>query len=120
MATAKKTTKKPAAKSTAKKTAKAAPARPASKTTVKRVTKPAKTSEMRSFAPAPPAEPFFTFRISHQTVYWLVLAALFLGLGVWVVNINDKVQRIYDQIDQTNSAINALPDPSTVKPKAQQ
>ena len=116
MATAKKTTKKPAAK----KTTKAAPARPASKTTVKRVTKSAKAPEMRSFAPAPPAEPFFTFRISHQTAYWLVLAAIVLGLGVWVFNINDKVQRIYDQIDQTNSAINALPDPSTVKPKAQQ
>jgi hypothetical protein len=116
MATTKKTTKKPAAK----KTTKAAPARSVSKTTVKRVTNPAKTAEMRSFAPARPVEPFFTFRISHQTLYWLVLAGIVLGLGIWVVNINDKVQRIYDQIDQTNSTINALPDPNTVKPKAQQ
>lgn len=107
MATAKKPTKKPVTKK--------APSRPAAKTTVKRVSRPAKAPVMRSFAPAEPVEPFFTFRISHQTLYWLVLAAFVLLLGVWVININDKVQRIYDQIDQTNSAINAMPDPKTQK-----
>lgn len=110
MATAKKSAKKPATKK--------APARSTSKTTVKRVAKPAaaaKSEEMRSFAPARSTEPFFTFRISHQTLYWLLLAIVVLALGVWVVNINDKVQRIYDQIDQTNSAINDMPEPTAKK-----
>jgi hypothetical protein len=105
------TTKKTAKKSTA---TKKAPSRPAVKTTVKHVARPVK-AEMRSFAPARPTEPFFTFRISHQTLYWFVLAIIVLALGIWVININDKVQRIYDQIDETNSAVNALPDPSTVR-----
>ena len=107
MATAKKTTKKPVAKK--------APARATAKTTVKRTTKPAKAPAMRSFAVAEPVEPFFTFRISHQTLYWLVLALFVLGLGLWVININEKVQRIYDQIDQTNAAINSMPEPKMQK-----
>ena len=107
MATTKKMTKKPAAKK--------APARSAAKTTVKRVSRPSKTVAMRSFAPARPSEPFFTFRITHQTLYWLVLAGIVLLLGLWVVNINTKVQRIYDQIDATNSVINSMPDPAVQK-----
>lgn len=107
MATAKKASKKTVTKK--------APSRPAAKTTIKRVSRPTKAPEMRSFAPAEPTEPFFTFRISHQTFYWLILAVIVLGLGVWVVDINDKVQRIYDQIDQTNSAINSMPQPKSQK-----
>lgn len=112
MATAKKPAKKPATKK--------APARTNAKTTVKRVSPAAKkqTSTMRSFVPATP-EPFFTFRISHQTLYWLVLAVIVLLLGVWVININDKVQKIYDEIDATNAYIDSLPDPSATKKVAQ-
>lgn len=111
MATAKKTTKKPAA-------TKRAPARSTAKTTVNRVARPAKAPAMRSFAPARPSEPFFTFRITHQTLYWLILAGTVLLLGLWVVDINSKVQHIYDQIDATNEAINSMPEPGLQK-KAQ-
>ena len=97
MATTKKTTKKP--------TVKRAPAKSAAKTTVRRAPNPlSNVKDMRSFKPAQPAEPFLTFRITHQTVYWSALAILVLLLGIWVVNINDRVQRIYDQVDSLNAA----------------
>lgn len=95
MATAKKVTKKT--------TAKRAPSRPAAKTTVRTVVKPASNNRsVRSFRVARPNEPFFTFRITHQTVYWAILAIIILALGLWVIDINDRVQRIYDQIDSIN------------------
>jgi|APMI01.1.fsa_nt_gi hypothetical protein len=100
MATAKKAAKKP--------TTKKAPAKAAARTSVKRVTKRPFAPAMRSFAPARPSEPFFTFRITHQTLYWLVLAIVVLALGVWVTDISVKVQRIYDQIDATNAATDAM------------
>ena len=97
--------KKPAskAKAAAKKPAvKRAPAKSRSATSVKRVsTAPA---SVRSFRPAKPDEPFFTFRITHQTVYWLILAVIVVSLAAWVLSISIKVQNIYDQIDATTRA----------------
>jgi len=99
-------------KTTAHKQAKKAPvkraaAKPVSKTTVR--TKKAPVPEMRSFRAARVSEPFFTFRITHQTFYWLILAVLVVGLAAWVMSISIKVQHIYDQIDATNQAIYTLP-----------
>ena len=93
-------TKKPAVK-------RAAPKRPATKTTVKRAT-PASASH-RSFRVTRESEPFFTFRITHQTVYWLILCGLVLALGAWVLSINNKVQHIYDQIDQATESEMVMP-----------
>ena len=106
MATAKKT----AAKTTKKPVVKKAPSRPVAKTSVKRVAK--KKNEVKSFAVSRPTEPFFTFRITHQTLYWLVLSLFVLALGLWVININDKVQRIYDEIDRTNAEERSIVIPS--------
>ena len=112
------TTKKPTTKSTATKKSialKRAPAKPASTTKVRRVAKNS-PSEVRSFRPARTSEPFFTFRITHQTLYWLILAGLVLALGLWVTDINVKVQKIYDQIDATN---HQMQDSPIVTPKKQ-
>ena len=110
-------TKKPAARATKKAPAKKAPVKKAAtakathnKTVVRRTTKAATSADMRSFRASRPAEPFFTFRITHQTFYWLVLAIIVVGLGVWVLSISIKVQHIYDQIDATNSQTFNLPD----------
>ena len=98
-------------KTTAKKaTVKKAPSKPTTKTRVKRVS--ASAPQVQSFKPAPLEEPFFTFRITHQTFYWLILAVIVLMLGLWVININDQVQQIYDQIDAVNAATEAMPDPA--------
>lgn len=94
------TTKKAATKTT-KKTTKKAPSRPAVKTTVRRASQ--SNAQVKSFTRVKETEPFFTFRITHQTLYWLILSLIVLALGMWVVNINDKVQRIYDEIDQANA-----------------
>lgn len=110
--TTKKTTRKAPVKkaTTAKKPAvKKAPAKAvASKTTVRTVKKAAprtakKTTTMMSFHATRQAEPFFTFRVTHQTIYWLILAFIVVGLAVWVLSISIRVQNIYDQIDATNS-----------------
>lgn len=92
--------KKPSPK---KAVVKRAPAK-STATKVTRVTRPAQT-QMRSFRPAAVSEPFFTFRLTRETLYWLILSAIVLALGIWVTNINIKVQMIYDQIDQTNRQI---------------
>lgn len=49
------------------------------------------------------APSFFAFRITDQTVYWAILGFMVLALGVWIVTINDKVQYLYDQIDEQNA-----------------
>lgn len=99
------------AKAAKKVATKKAPARPIAKTTVKHVAKP-KTPAMQSFVPAPASEPFLTFRITNQTLYWLILAALVLALGMWVTSINIKVQNIYDSIDAVNMQTDALSLPA--------
>ncbi len=46
---------------------------------------------------------FFSFRVTEQTIYWAIVGFMVLALGVWVVTINEKVQYLYDQIDQQNA-----------------
>lgn len=115
MATAKKSTVKKAKATTSKSTAvKRAPAKSsASVTKVKKLSH--QVPSMRSFRLSRQDEPFFTFRITHQTVYWLILAAIVLCLGMWVIDINVKVQKIYDQIDQTNLQTFNMTMPTTKK-----
>lgn len=58
-----------------------------------------KTTADRSFAVSSDRPPFFTYRITHQTFYWVVLGALILALGIWVLTLTVKIQQIYDDID---------------------
>ncbi len=113
MATAKKPTKKTAVKR--------APAKAASKTAVRRVARPA-ANKVQSFQVSKPTESFFTVRITHQTIYWALLAIIVLALGLWVIDINDRVQRMYDQIDslnQTETDMTTNKKPATPQPVAQ-
>lgn len=77
----------------------------------KKTTKKAVHKGYRSFKKASRAEPFFTFQFTQQTVYWLILGVLVIGLGAWVMTLNMKVQAIYDQIEQDSSVI----DTSNIK-----
>ncbi len=93
MATAKKSVKKA--------TVKRAPAKSTAKTSVTH--KVRKTdAPVQSFRIARPADPFLTLRVTRQTIYWAALAIIVLALGLWVVDINDRVQRIYDEVDSLN------------------
>lgn len=42
-----------------------------------------------------------SLKVTVQTLYWLILAGAVLLLGLWVLNIHNKVQGIYDEIDQS-------------------
>jgi diketogulonate reductase-like aldo/keto reductase len=75
------------------------------KPATKRSPKKAVHKGYRSFKKAERTEPFFTFQFTQQTLYWLILGVLVIGLGVWVMALNMKVQAIYDQIEQDSSVI---------------
>lgn len=108
MATPKKsTTKKPAAK---KPTTKAAASKsPAKKTVAKATVSKAATKQTRhhrlfALSIVPDDKPFFTFRITTQTVYWLIFAVAIFSLGLWVLKLNLQIAELYNQIDQNNIA----------------
>lgn len=82
------TKRTPAKKTTAKRT-------PAKKPSTKRTS--AKT--VQSFKLQQSHEPFVSLKITIQTLYWLILAGAVLLLGLWVLDISQKVQAIYDEID---------------------
>jgi hypothetical protein len=71
---------------------------------IKMASKKKKPTEHRSFKKSPSPSPFVTLKFTHQSVYWTILSLLVLALGVWVINLNVKVQKVYDQVDQSRSS----------------
>lgn len=72
------------------------------KSTAKKSTKKAIPAQ-RSFVRSKETRPFFTFRLTHQTVYWLIIGLLVLALGAWVVSLNVRLENLYDQVELLNS-----------------
>lgn len=67
-------------KTTAKKsTAKKAPAKKRS------AAKSTKMPEYKSFKVTNPDVPFFTIRVTKQTIYWSILCILALSVGLWTI-----------------------------------
>lgn len=99
MPTRKVTAKKPAAKSKAA-SARKMPAKTVRKTTVRRK----KAATPQSFKVYKQEKPFFSFKPDIQTIYWGILAAAVLSLGLWILSIHDQVQYLYDEIDRTVEA----------------
>lgn len=99
MAATKKTpAKKTATKAVAKK-------RPATKTTKKAVKKTTKLAVIQgSFTIQADKQPFMSFRLTDQTLYWSIFAVTIFVLGLWVLKLHLAVEEIYDQIDR-NTAI---------------
>lgn len=101
MATAKKSSPK-----TTKPAVKRAPAKARATTKVTKKSSAAQSKSLRSFRPHRTSrEAFFTFRVTRQTLYWLILTGIVLLLGIWVMSISIKVQQIYDQIDASNESM---------------
>lgn len=44
-----------------------------------------------------------SFRLTHQTVYWLIIGMLVLALGAWIVSLNVRLQGLYDQVQVLQS-----------------
>lgn len=102
MATKKPITKKPAPK---KKTTTAK--KPAVKSTKKSA--PSKVSGLKAHIGLRPEETdFFTFRITRQTLYWLVLGAVVILFTVWILQLQQDIQALYDQIDAATIEANSL------------
>lgn len=73
------------------------------KTTSKKVA--THTAPVKSFRVAKPTTPFLHFDFTIQTVYWLILGALFISVALWVASLNLRIQDLYNEIDQTNQSI---------------
>ena len=101
MATPKKpTTKKPAAKKPAAKAATKSPAKRVQASAPK--TKAGGSHRLFAVNIVPDSQPFMTFRLTTQTLYWLIFAVTVLALGLWVLKLNIEIVSLYDQIDQNN------------------
>lgn len=106
MATAKKATQPAATK------AKRGPSKP-TKTTTMRVKS---IAPKRAAAKTTPSSTFFTFRATHETLYWLVLGVVVVLMGIWVLTLTIRVQNLYDQIE-INSAGDTVQTPATIHKK---
>ena len=98
--TTKKSTMKPAKTRAAAATAttKKAPVKKVKKTTSsKKVQKASKKNdEMRSFHVAKDTEPFMSFRITRQTIYWVILIAFIVFAQLWILSLQLEVASLLD------------------------
>lgn len=76
----------------------------------KRTTKTTKKApEMKSFRVAKEDTPFFTFKLTRQTLYWLVLSVVVVAFTLWILKLQADIQDIYNSIDANSSAIIDMP-----------
>lgn len=94
------------------------------KTTTTKRKQPAKSSrrakapQVRSFRVAPENAPFLTFKLTKQTLYWLVLSAVVIAFTLWILKLQSDIQDIYNSIDASNSTIIEVPmDADKIKKK---
>ncbi len=98
MATAKKTpAKKPVTRSTKAKKPTAIKAT-VKKTTAKKTTKVASSKQpaTRSFRVAANERSFTDFRITRQTVYWIILIAFIVFAQLWILKLQIEVATLLD------------------------
>lgn len=71
--------------------------------------KVAKRTLLRSHVGLQPEETdFMTFRITRQTVYWLVLGAVVVLFTLWLMQLQSDIQDLYDQIDASTAEMTSL------------
>ena len=46
---------------------------------------------------------FMTFRLTRQTVYWLVLGTVVVLFSIWILRLQSDIQSIYDKIEATQA-----------------
>lgn len=100
MATTKK--KSPAKKTVAKKSTVTKKVVPVKKTVTKKSAsktkvKSAKTPRYRSFKLSSEREPFNSFKITEQTVYWIIIVALLIFFQLWILKLQVEVTQILDE-----------------------
>ncbi len=92
-----------------KKTTKKAPS--AKKTTVTRKKSVAHKKSGLSSQIGLEAEtaPFMRFKLTSQTLYWIVLGLVVIAFTMWLMNLQDSIQSLYDEIDATNTTSLQVP-----------
>jgi len=86
-------------KKTVKKTVKKAVAKSPVKKVVKRVAaKVKKPAPMKSFKIYRSNESFTTFRISRQTIYWLILLLFIVITQLWILKLQLDIAALTDSI----------------------
>lgn len=53
-------------------------------------------------------QPFWVWRWTIETVYWLILLLLILAMGVWVMQLTMQTQSIYDKVQFINTTSEAV------------
>jgi cell division protein FtsL len=57
-----------------------------------------KATEMQSFRLHKETTPFTTFRVTRQTVYWVVLLAFIISTQLWILKIQMDISALTDVI----------------------
>jgi hypothetical protein len=106
MATTKQAARKPSTtkKTAPKKTAVAKSSSPKKAPVKKNATKKTSVSELRSFKIAKDDPPFRSFKISRQTVYWLVLVCFIIFAQLWIIKLQIDVANLIEL--QQNELVN--------------
>jgi hypothetical protein len=88
------------------------------KTTVKKKAAPRKSAAKKSSVKRVPLAAqiglrreetdFMTFRITRQTLYWLVLGAVVILFTVWLMKLQMDIQTLYDQIDANTAELSTM------------
>lgn len=96
MATTKKTaSKKPTAKKTTAQKATVKKTTPKQKPTSKSA-KVQKTDAIRSFRIHQDTRPFTSFRITRQTIYWIILVCFIIFVQLWILKLQIEVATLLD------------------------
>jgi hypothetical protein len=53
--------------------------------------------------------PFMTFKPTSQTLYWIVLGLVVIAFTMWLMNLQDSVQSLYDEVDASNATSVSMP-----------
>lgn len=81
------------------------------KTTTKRPVAPRKTVSAHTPRPAQPAPTFLTVRPTIETIYWIVLGVVVIGLVAWVLRLTTQIDNLYNQVE-INNATNTVMTPT--------
>ena len=87
----------------AKKTTKSASASKgasvANKTSTQKKTSAKKQPKMQSFKLSKDPEPFLCFKITDQTIYWLIIAVMSITFVLWILKVQSDIDALYTQIE---------------------
>lgn len=69
------------------------------KKTIKKPAGAAKRVTTKKKSQAASSSNFFDFRVTEQTVYWLIFGAVSILFTLWIYTLDARVRDLYDQVD---------------------